>query len=126
MNSSESEDIRGYLDDPKNVIGRRWHYEYHCWEDPKSTDADLWYRSHKSIMITGFSEDADPGIGDTYLERSDNGSQHVYHGVFDDGHEGEVFEDELHLNPSEFTRPDPPQFLSKTRKDNQPRINEGF
>ncbi len=32
----------------RNVGDVVW-FEYHCWESPESSDAEIWYRSHQKV-----------------------------------------------------------------------------
>lgn len=84
---------------------RRW-FEYHCEESHTSVDAQLWYHSHQEVTVGGCVN-----LHYGYLpqqERLDYGHQLVYLVKFDDGFEGEAFEDELLAGPEEFQRPAPP------------------
>lgn len=80
----------------KIKIGNVYWYEYHCFESPKSCDADLWYRSHQQVIVIN-EEETEPG------------EPNVYKVKFDDGFIGSVFDDELMLSTEEFYRPDPPE-----------------
>lgn len=94
-----------------DLTGLRLWFEYHCWEDERSSDADLWRRSHQIVDVIGLSPDADffdgPGC-ETFDERCDNGCQNVYTIRFSDGFEKDAFEDELLESQDEFCRPSPP------------------
>jgi hypothetical protein len=87
--------------------GERAHFEYHCWENPASSDAEAWYRSHQIVTVLG--EARSDASGDTLLERAENGQPKAYRVRFDDGLEWTAFEDELLTDPSGFERPDPPR-----------------
>jgi len=83
----------------------RW-FEYHCFESDESNDAALWHRSHTRVTVVSLEES---GIGDTKAERAINGCPAVYTVRFEDGYVGDVFEDELVYQRSQFVRPDPPK-----------------
>lgn len=93
--------------------GDRAHYEYHCFESPESTDAELWYRSHKPVTVVGRDEQNEAWgpawHGSTIDERASEGMPRTYRVRFDDGHEGSAWEDELLTHPKHFYRPDPPE-----------------
>lgn len=79
--------------------GERAFFEYHCNQSHDSEDAQLWYRSHQEVTVLGRGDD--DGHAATHAERAENGTPRIYSVRFDDGHEGEVFEDEL-LRSSEY------------------------
>ena len=92
-------------------------FEYHCWEDHRSADAPIWYRSHQQVLNLGHvgPEGHDPCLADeipTRQERAYEGCPCLYRVRFEDGLEWDVFEDELLDSPEEFTRPDPPRVLT--------------
>jgi hypothetical protein len=87
-------------------LGRYW-FEYSCWEDPRSGDAEIWYRSHKEVEVIGVA-DCDIVAG-TLADRAEIGMQIIYRVRFDDGLEWDIFEDELVLSSEHFHRPDPPR-----------------
>jgi hypothetical protein len=88
-------------------VGQRYWFEYHCWEDDRSSDAALWHRSHEQVtVIAELPSDADPGS--TYAERCETDSQRAFRARWDDGFEWDVIEDELLLDRADFCRPDPP------------------
>ena len=95
--------IQNELDDK---VGKEFWFEYHCWEDEKSSDAELWYHSHQRCKVLSIEE---PGIGDTQKERAEEGCPRVYKVEFDDGFIWSCFEDELLESTDEFERPDPPK-----------------
>ena len=84
-------------------------FEYHCWESPKSGDAELWYRSHQRVTVIGLDPDGEvPEIGSTFKSRCANAIQAVYKIKFSDGYVGTAFEDECLDSVAEYERPDPP------------------
>lgn len=85
---------------------RPW-FEYHCWEDPKSSDAELWYRSHQRVTVTREAKH-DGWPGSTMAERFGAAQHKTYEILFDDGFRGTANEDELLTDPRGFTRPAPP------------------
>lgn len=92
--------------------GDRAHFEYHCLESPESTDAEAWYRSHRpvTVLAPGEGDGWEGGYADsTRVERAEDGVPRTYRVRWDDGHEHDVFEDELLVHPRHFQRPDPPQ-----------------
>ena len=91
----------------EQMIGQRFWFEYHCWEDPRSSDAEIWYRSHQQVTVIG-EADHDGDKTHTFEERCEDGCQCVYRVRFDDGLEWDLFEDELLDSPKQFERPDPP------------------
>ena len=88
-------------------LNGRYHFEYHCWEDHESSDAQAWYRSHQIVTIIGVA-DCDPVAFTTFKERGEAGHQILYRARFKDGFETTVFEDELLVSKKDFERPDPP------------------
>lgn len=80
-------------------------FEYHCWESSQSSDAELWYRSHQRVTVLRIVE---PGVGRTFMERCEAGNPRVFRIRFEDGFEGDAFEDELVRSRKEFCRPSPP------------------
>lgn len=93
------------------VVGKEFWFEYHCFESPKSCDAELWYRTHNKVLVLSIEEH---GCGDTKLERLLEGCPRVYRVVFEDGFEYDVFEDELMESKEEFERPDAPKNLQES------------
>jgi hypothetical protein len=89
-----------------DVVGKEFWFEYHCFESPKSCDAELWYRTHNKVLVLSIVEH---GCLDTKLERLLEGCPRVYRVVFEDGFEYVVFEDELMESKEEFERPDAPK-----------------
>jgi len=94
-----------------DVVGKEFWFEYHCFESPKSCDAELWYRTHNKVLVLSIVE---LGCGDTKLERLLEGCPRVYRVVFEDGFEYDVFEDELMESKEEFERPDAPKNLQES------------
>jgi hypothetical protein len=89
-----------------DVVGKEFWFEYHCFESPKSCDAELWYRTHNKVLVLSIVE---LGCGETKLERLLEGCPRVYRVVFEDGFEYDVFEDELMESKEKFERPDVPK-----------------
>ncbi len=79
--------------------GDRVWFEYHCYESPKSADAQLWYRSHNPVTVGRMIE---RGSGKDMAERGYNGHSAVFKIRFDDGAEFDATEDELLHNRSEW------------------------
>jgi hypothetical protein len=98
--------LQGYTIEDVWGIGSKAWFEYHCWESPQSSDAEIWYRSHQQVVIIGVAN-CDPIAFTTFEERADSGCQLLYRVRFNDGLEWDIFEDELLTNPSQFERPDP-------------------
>lgn len=86
-------------------VGRQYWFEYHCNEADDSADADLWYHSHRRVLVIKLEAG---GFGDNEVERADEGQPAVFNIVFRDGFKGSAFEDELLDTRKEFCRPDPP------------------
>ena len=86
-------------DDKRLAYGRRW-FEYHCYEGEDSADAELWHRTHQRVSVLQSNGGVSCGsswycdMPRSYLVR------------FADGFEGQVMDDELLAEPSEFYRPD--------------------
>ena len=104
-------------------IGKEYWFEYHCYENEKSCDAEIWYRSHQKVLVLSIS---DFGGGDTESERAEFGEPRVYKIRFKDGLEWDVFEDELMNSPEEFFRPNPPSKISETRNIIRKILREFF
>lgn len=83
-------------------------FEYHCYEGHDSSDAELWYRSQQTVQVLGLSEAADHELLEGYLSRSEAGMPLVYRVRFSDGHEADVWEDELLISSAGYSRPAPP------------------
>ena len=90
-------------------IGSTVWFEYHCWEDPKSADAQLWYHSHQRVTIIGFAENDGMDIP-TQKERAEAGQPICYQVRFADGFTDTACEDELLTDKKQFCRPNPPKF----------------
>ena len=90
------------------LIGGRYWFEYRCEESHKSSDAQVWYRSHQQCIVLGFAR-CDPPFFTGFVERGEAGTCLVYRVRFDDGLEWDVFEDELMVDRKHFDRPDPPE-----------------
>ena len=84
----------------EDVVGKEFWFEYHCFESPKSCDAELWYRSHQKVLVLRRGIDDN----DEYPDEPK-----VYDVVFKDGFEATAYDDELMHSPNEFYRPDPPK-----------------
>ena len=102
-------------DDKRLAGGRRW-FEYHCWENEESSDAEAWHHTHQRVQVLEKIQDA-----------NDEGCEiSMYRVRFPDGVEWDVFDDELVSDPSEFYRPDYKRKVvgsksargSRKRKDN--------
>jgi hypothetical protein len=100
-------------------VGKTFWFEYHCYESPDSCDAELWYRSHQQVKVIGVTEWSHDELSD----RIEDATPRVYRIRFNDGFEGDAWEDELVNSPDEFYRPNPPQ--SETRYS-EALINESF
>lgn len=83
-------------------MGTKLWFEYHCYEDDDSADREAWYRSHQQVVIIQIHTDTDDEVGIMYRVR------------FEDHHEHDVFEDELLLSTTQFTRPTPPPYATRT------------
>ena len=97
------------IPDVENVrcVGQRLWFEYHCWEDSRSADAQLWYHSHQQCVVLGMVECDGYDIYEQ-SERYYSACTIAYRVRFDDGEEFDVVEDELLDSRDEFCRPDPP------------------
>ncbi len=93
------------------IVGREWWFEYHCSEDHRSQDAQLWYHSHQKILILRVVEhDADLAM--SREDRAGNGTPIAYQGRFRDGYEHTVLDDEVLESRKGFYRPDPPKMIA--------------
>lgn len=81
--------------------GETAYFEYHCEPTHTSGDAQLWYRSHQPVTITGIYE---RGIGKTAKERADDACPRSYWVRFQDGAKGVAIEDELLTHPMFWER----------------------
>lgn len=86
-------------------IGKIFWFEYHCFENCNSSDAEVWYHSHQQVKVLSISV---IGNGHTPQERAENSEPRVYKVKFKDGLEWDVFEDELMNSKEDFYRPNPP------------------
>lgn len=81
-------------------------FECHCLESYESSDAELWYRTHQKVTVLSLTPG--DGIGLTLQERVECGQPFTYVVRFEDGHEGDAWEDELSTSKDSWYRPDPP------------------
>ena len=88
-------------------------FEYHCYEGHDSNDAELWYHSHQEVQV-GQCCNPEYAEGTTWKERMEEGIPLVYSVKFQDGFQGDVFEDELLLDENQYERPDPPKISLTT------------
>lgn len=98
---------------PDDLTGKKMWFEYHCWEDPKSTDADLWYHSHQQVDVLKMVE---AGCSDNIDERYEAACLRYYKVRFKDGFTSSAGEDELYDDKSEWCRPDPPKKRKKAEE----------
>lgn len=89
------------------AAGETAHFEYHCWRSHDSADAELWYHDHQEVVVLGVADRDGDGMaaidaGLSIDARIDAGTQVVYRVRFADGHEHDVFEDELFTSPTFF------------------------
>lgn len=100
--------------------GDRAAFEYHCNRAHDSEHAEWWYRSHQPVTVIGPSDGEDEPAFPTLMERGEAGHPITYKARWDDGFEGDVFEDEL-LTSADFYEPDlgpPPQAeIDKARRE---------
>lgn len=89
-------------------VGQRLWFEYHCWESPKSADAELWYHSHQQCTVLGMVH-CDGYDIHSQSERYEAACTIAYRVHFDDGFESDAVEDELLDSQNEFERADPPK-----------------
>lgn len=68
-------------------------FEYHCWEDEKSADAETWHRTHQRVTVLRMLPP----------EESD---YEMYRVQFADGYEADVFADELSHTRKNWERED--------------------
>lgn len=83
-------------------VGKEFWFEYHCWENEKSVDAEIWKHTHQKVTVLSISEYSHENLED----RISDGNPRTYKVRFEDGFECDVFEDELLNNPEEYNRPD--------------------
>ena len=97
--------------------GQQLYFEYHCWESPESSDAELWHRSHQRVTVLDLAPNDScwPAGGILATDgfeyesvRADAGQPICYQIQFADGLVGIATEDELLDSPAEYYRPDPP------------------
>lgn len=69
------------------MIGTKQKFEYHCWQDEQSSDAELWRHTNQFCLVLS---ELDLPDGD---KEALGGT--MYHVRFDDGFESDVFEDEI-------------------------------
>jgi hypothetical protein len=68
-------------------------FEYHCFESEQSADAEIWRRTHQRVSVLRMLS----------ARESD---YEMYRVQFNDGHEADVFADELMNTPKSYERPD--------------------
>jgi len=88
-----------------NKVGKKFWFEYHCYEGHDSCDAELWYRSHQKVKVIGVTEWSHDNLED----RIKDATPRVYKIKFSDGFEYDAWEDELVDSPKDFYRPSPPK-----------------
>ena len=84
-------------------IGQKFLFEYRCWESEESCDVDLWHRTHQPVTVIDrieLDKDSESEVGRMWRVR------------FDDGFVGDVFEEEILKDSSEYQRKD---YMSKGR-----------
>lgn len=96
------------IQEPLIKIGSELWFEYHCWEDEKSADAELWHHSHQKATVIGIAPNDGMEIP-TRKEREDCGQPISYKVRFADGFESDACEDELMDSKKIFCRKDPPK-----------------
>ena len=72
----------------KIIIGKKYLFEYHCWESEESSDAELWHHTGQTCIVLSELEPAEI-IGDT------DEVIRMFKIRFDDGFEYDVFDDEI-------------------------------
>ena len=87
-------------------VGEKYWFEYHCWESPESSDAELWYHSHQQCTIVSVEQEYPDMTED---ERYDAAMLNHYNIRFSDGFVSSAGEDELYKNKKGFYRPNPPK-----------------
>lgn len=92
------------------------YFEYHCWEDAKSGDAQLWYHSHQKVIILGCNNSEHYDMCKTAIGRLNAGIPLAYQIRFVCGCEFEAMEDELFDRESGYGCPDPPKGKCKCRR----------
>lgn len=89
-------------------VGDIVFFEYHCLEDHRSNDADLWYHSHQQVEILGMDENDGVFIYSQDL-RYECGHPIAYRIRFSDGFEHTATEDELLDSEEDYCRPESTQ-----------------
>lgn len=90
--------------------GERSWFEYHCNESVDSAHAEWWYRTRQPVTILGRADCEPCAWQSTAAERSAWLTPRIYAVRWDDGFEGDVFEDELHESP-DYEWLDDPQYI---------------
>ena len=88
------------------VGGESAWYEYHCWRDHQSCDAELWYRDHQRVTVISLGDGEGCRMllaGESREERQREALPACYRVQFADGHIGTAMEDELLADPVFFT-----------------------
>lgn len=80
--------------DVQEMFGRRFLFEYHCFESPYSQDAPIWRRTQQIVEVVSLSECEDM-LPMSFSERCEEGLPLVFMVKFPDGLVWNVFEDEL-------------------------------
>lgn len=100
-------------------VGESAFFEYHCLQSHDSADAQAWYRSHQPVEVVAFPDSDGLKMlrsGADREERLNDGCPLIYRVRFSDGHEHDVFEDELmssrELFSDEFSPPTADRRLS--------------
>ena len=102
-------DSKGASDDGTKEVwatGEYAYFEYHCLRAHDSDDAEAWYRDHQRVEVVDMPDsDGRDWLydGATMAERTEAATPLLYKARFADGHEHDVFEDELLVSPSYFT-----------------------
>lgn len=87
------------------AVGEKAFFEYHCLRCHSSGDAEAWYRDHQPVeIIEVMDSDGKDWYDDgaTLAERACEAISMLYLVRFSDGHEHEVFEDELLVSPNYY------------------------
>lgn len=102
--------------------GEHAYFEYHCQRSHDSSDAEAWYRDHQRVVVIDLPDsDGKDWLldGASAEERADASIPMIYTVRFADGHEHDVFEDELLVSPVFFSAkcgPPPPSEISIARQ----------
>jgi len=83
--------------------GERAYFEYHCNQAHDSAHAQWWYRSHQPVTVLALIT-SDAPSGWSMDDRGEGGTPRTYRVRWDDGEEGDVFEDELLESDADFDR----------------------